>query len=128
MVVSIVIADEHKVTRRGIKSYLAEENNYLVLGEAASGKEALELTLDLKPAILISEFKFSDILVWQILASLRANQSSTKLLVFSTQNSPMLAQHCYTLGARGYVFKGKSLEILGEAIKAVAQGDEFFDL
>ncbi|HKT46917.1 MAG TPA: response regulator [Candidatus Acidoferrales bacterium] len=122
----ILIADDHEVLRRGIRTMLEGEPCWEVCGEAVDGQEAVEKTLQLNPDLVILDINMP---VLNGLAALRRvlqSRPNTKVLVFSVHNSEQMLHESRSAGAHGYVSKARASEDLLRAVKTVLNGENFY--
>jgi DNA-binding NarL/FixJ family response regulator len=126
MVVRIILANDHEGTRQLTKEAIERDPNNLIVAEAESGTEALELTLEHKPDILISDFFFPDMVATKIIQALRSQGSATKVLICSSAIIGAAIYECFEAGAGGYVEK-LGLTSITVAIEAITRGERFID-
>lgn len=124
--VRIVIADDHPVVRAGLKGMLASQIDFVVVGEAASGLEAVELADQLRPDIVIIDLRMAGMGGVAAITQMRRRRLGTPILVLTTYDSPAEIQQAIAAGATGYLLKDSSREQLFEAIRMVAQGKSVF--
>ncbi|WP_440974354.1 response regulator [Pseudomonas koreensis] len=124
MLAKIVVVDDHPVARLSVK-YLLERHGYDVVGEAQTGVEALQLTRDLQPDLLILDIGIPKLNGLEVLARLRASQSQTAVLIFTSEERPIFVRRCITAGAAGFVLKQENLDSFLEAVRAVLAGKAY---
>ncbi|CAM1342403.1 response regulator transcription factor [Tenacibaculum amylolyticum] len=124
--IKVIIADDHKIVIDGLKSLLELEKHIEVVGEAADGKQALELieTKDVDLAILDIEMPIlSGIELTKII---KKDYQNVKVLMLSMYNTEKFVHSVIDIGANGYILKNKGKEELVLAIKYIMEGDEYF--
>ena len=113
----VLLADDHRIVREGLRSMLREEYDIEIVGEAAHGREAVDLALRLEPDVVIMDVSMplidGDVATRQIKASL----PETRIIALSTYNEPETMEKMYRAGAEGYVLKTASAEELLAAIR-----------
>jgi len=124
--IRIVLADDHVVMRNGLKLLLERQPNFEVAGEAANGREAVEICEKLKPDVLVL-----DIAMPNLNGIEAARQISTKLPQIAIVILSMHSDESYVLralkaGARAYLLKDSAEADLINAIRAVSEGKAFF--
>jgi len=124
--IRIVLADDHVVMRNGLRLLLERQPNFEVAGEAANGREAVEICEKLKPDVLVL-----DIAMPNLNGIEAARQISTKLPQIAIVILSMHSDESYVLralkaGARAYLLKDSAEADLINAIRAVSEGKAFF--
>ena len=122
--ISILIAEDHALVREGLCRILETEQEFKVIGEAATGLEAVEKTESAKPDILLLDLTLPFLHGLDILARLK-NQKRTKTLIVSMHADEPSVIQALRLGARGYVLKEEPARQLIAAIKTVHEGGHF---
>jgi DNA-binding NarL/FixJ family response regulator len=123
--ISIVVADDHRIVRQGIREMLSEDPNLRVVGEAATGEEALQLTDRLRPDVLVLDLVMPGRSGLQVLTELQRRGLGTKAVVLTMHNSRAFVREALQLGAAGYVTKDSSIEELAQAVRQAAGGQRF---
>jgi PAS domain S-box-containing protein len=122
----ILIADDHEVTRQGIKTLLSEQPDLEVCGEAADGLEAIDKTRDLNPDLLILDLSMPGAGGLTVARRVRQIDPDTKILVFTTHSYPGLENMVKAAGCQGYVQKANASQELVAAARAILAGQEFY--
>jgi two-component system, NarL family, sensor kinase len=122
----ILIADDHEIARRGIRTMLGEDQTLEVCGEASDGSEAVDKTIELCPDLLILDLTMPGQGGAWAAAQLRQRHSPTRILVYTTHASDRLEIAARGMGADGYVVKSNASEDLLRAVHAVLEGAKFF--
>jgi DNA-binding NarL/FixJ family response regulator len=125
-VIRIVLADDHDLMRRGIRGLLESEPDFEVCGEAANGREALELTNRLKPDVIVLDLGMPELNGLDALKQIHKETPDTEVLVFSMHDSEGLVREVFAAGARGYVSKSDAARYLVDAIRSLSQHKPFF--
>jgi DNA-binding NarL/FixJ family response regulator len=121
--VRILIADDHPIFRDGLRRLLESEANLRVVGEAANGTEAVALTHQLQPDILLLDLAMPGVPGMEALRELSQTKSPVRtiLLTASVERPDML--HALQLGARGVVLKESATQVLLKSIERVMAGE-----
>ncbi len=124
--ITIVLADDHTVVRDGLRMLLESENDFSVVGEAASGSEALSKVGALQPDIVLLDIRMPHLDGIETVRRLPEYSQRTRSLIIS-----MYAHDEYVLrsarnGADGYVLKDATKEELMRAIRSVHRGYKYF--
>lgn len=122
---TIVLVDDHKIVRQGIKGLLEDEPDLKVIGEAANGTEGIELVENLKPDIIISDLMMDGLNGIDVTREVRKRSPGTKTIIISMYNDSGYITRALKEGARGYVLKGSGIDELVTAIRRVALGERY---
>ncbi len=120
--ITIVLADDHKIVRQGIKLMLDSEADFTVIGEAADGLEAVQMVKDLQPDILVSDLIMPGLDGIKVTRQLADTSSETRVIILSVNNSIAYVDSVLETGARGYVLKENGVDQLEHAIREVIAG------
>jgi DNA-binding NarL/FixJ family response regulator len=124
--IRVVIADDHPVVRGGLSALLASVPSVTVAGVAATGQEAMQAAVTLRPDVLVMDIQMPE------LSGIAATRQVTRaapdvavlmLTMFDDDDSVLAAMRA---GARGYVLKGAQQDEIVRAIQAVAAGEAIF--
>jgi len=124
--IRIVLADDHDLMRRGIRGLLESEPDLEVCGEAANGREAVELTSRLHPDVIVLDLGMPELNGLDALKLIHKEMPATEVLVFSMHDSEGLVREVFAAGARGYVLKSDAARYLVDAIRSLSQHKPFF--
>lgn len=122
MSIRVVVADDHEVVRRGLAALFAD-SNISIVGEAASGEQAIEQTRKLKPDVLVLDIRMPGMDGIDTLEKIKSEMPETRVVMMSTYDNPTYVARSSALGASDYVLKGSSREQILEAITRAASGE-----
>jgi len=122
----VLLADDHAIVRRGLRSLLETEPGIVVIGEAADGLEALRLCGETHPDILIVDVGMPKLNGIEVAARAQKLERPPRTLVLSMHSDESYIIRALAAGARGYLLKEASDEDLLPAVRAVAAGRPFF--
>ncbi len=125
MAVSIILADDHPVVRRGMQAVLESDHDLSIVGVAADGLETVRLTERLNPDVLILDLMMPGLSGLEALRILRERSPRTRIVILSMHSSSAFVAQALQHGAIGYVLKGCTEEHLVRAVKAAAAGRRF---
>lgn len=123
--IKVVIADDHHLVRQGIRSLLEQTGAIQVLGEAADGQEALDLTEKLQPDVLILDIGMPRLSGLQVLEQLRLRHLPVRAVMLSMHTDQGMVKHALQAGAKGYVLKSSLLDEVMLAIRAAHRGHTY---
>jgi len=115
----ILLADDHPLVRRGIRTLLGAPSGWQVCGEAANGREALEKVTELKPDILILDLNMPELNGLEVTRRVRKILPQVEILVLTVQDSEQVMRQVLQAGARGYMLKSDAGNELLAAVEAV---------
>ncbi len=127
MPVSILIADDHGVLRAGLRSLLAAEPNFKVVGEAADGHETVRVTQELCPDLILLDISMPGLDGIEVTKIIKAKLPKTQILMLTAHEDHALLIEAIRAGASGYVVKRAVEPELTSAIGAVMRGDLYVD-
>lgn len=125
--ISLLLADDHPVTRAGIRAILNEAPDIQVVGEAQNGQEAQELTAKFHPRILLLDLQMPGPRPAEIEKWVRAHSPETITLVLTAHDRDAYLASMMEAGAAGFLTKGEPAERLIAAIRRAAQGEILFN-
>lgn len=125
--IRIVIADDHRLVRRGIKEILKTASDVVVCGEAADSEELLHILRQDLPDVLILDLSMPGLSGPELIKRLCAEFASLRILVLSMHNEAQFAALAIRAGALGYVTKDTDPDILLLAIHRIALNGKFID-
>jgi DNA-binding NarL/FixJ family response regulator len=124
--ITILIADDHKIVREGLKALLKDVPDLEVVGEAEHGKEAYELVEQVKPDLILMDISMGDFSGLRATELCRKKFPEVRILVLSMHADATNVQAMLEAGAAGYLVKTAGPRELVNAIRTVAQGDTYF--
>ena len=122
--IRIVLADDHPVVRRGIRSMLEKASDLVVVGEAGGGEEALRLVEHLSPDVLLLDMEMPDISGLEVARRLLADGSPVHVLALSAHDDEQYIFGLLDHGAAGYLTKDEAPSTIVEAVRGVARGEK----
>jgi len=121
-VIRVLIADDHTIFRDGLKTLFAKEPEFKVVGEAANGKEAIDLVKKLEPDILLLDWVMPKVGGMEVLRALADSNGSVRTIVLSGALEGEEISKIFELGARGLVMKDTATVMLFKCIRSVMAG------
>ena len=122
----ILLADDHDIVRRGLRELLEEQPGWEVCGEAATGREALEHAIRLRPQVVVLDLMMPELNGLEAARQIRKAVPTTEILVFTMHDSEDLVHEILSAGARGYVLKSDAARHLVSAVEALSRRQPFF--
>ena len=125
---TILIADDHWIVRQALRTMVAGRPDLLVVGEAADGLQALELSEKLKPNLMLLDISLPGISGMQVLEQLNTWAVSPAVIVFTMHPADQYARHVRSLGAKGFISKDAEAEAILNVLDRVIAGEFVFPL
>jgi DNA-binding NarL/FixJ family response regulator len=125
--ITVMLADDHHLVRRGFRRMLEDDPALEVVGEAANGDEAIRLALELRPQVVVMDAAMPGSNGLVATRSILAAAPSTAVLMLSMHSEETLVRQAMDAGARGYILKNVVDLDLAAAIKRVAAGEKVLD-
>ena len=125
--IKIILADDHRIFRKGLKSLLSEKENIEVLAEADNGDEALEAARKYKPGIVIMDIAMPKMDGIEATRQIRDRFPDTEVVILSMHAKKAYIDQVLKAGAKGYVLKDSDEENLLSAINTVHNGGYYLD-
>jgi len=123
--ITIVLAEDHRIVRQGIKALLAAEPDLRVVGETGDGLEAVELIERLRPNVAVLDLMMPSLGGLDVARTVKARAPQTRVLVLSMHANEAYVLEALRAGALGYVVKESSADVLVYAIREVVAGHHY---
>lgn len=125
--ISLMLAEDHKLMRVGLKTLFEEDGAFKVITEASCGKEAIEKALIHKPDVVLMDIGFADISGIKATKSILEKNPSMKIIILTSHTDVNEVTSALSLGVYAYVIKDINTEILKMVIKSVNDGAVWLD-
>ena len=123
--IHILLVEDHAMVRAGLRALLERAGDIKIVGEASNGQEAIEMTMTLKPDLLVMDIMMPRLNGIQAAEQIRALKLPTSILLLSMYSDEGLIHQAMHSGVKGFVLKTSVSEELLQAIHAVARGETF---
>lgn len=123
--VDIVLIDDHKLFREGVKRILDYEESFQVVAEGGDGLAASKLVKEYQPNVVLMDINMPEMNGIQATASLVSQYPDTYIIILSIHDDESYVTHALKTGARGYLLKEMDSDSLIEAIKVVSEGGSY---
>jgi len=124
-VIDIVIIDDHKLFREGVKRILDFEPSFNVVAEGGDGNVATKLVKEYDPEVVLMDINMPNMNGIQATANLVAHFPDTHVIILSIHDDESYVTHALKTGARGYLLKEMDSDALIDAIKVVSEGGSY---
>jgi len=122
--VRFLIADDHELVRQGMRAILQGERQWVVCGEATTGRQALTMTFELKPDIVVLDVALPEMNGIEVTRQIR-RASSVPVLIVTMHDSDQVVQEAMEAGANGLVLKAEAGRALADAVRTILSRGEF---
>src|SRR5688572_30338499 len=124
--ITVLLAEDHQIVREGFRSLLKHERDIEVVGEAATGREAVSLTRKFRPAVVVMDIGMPLLNGLEATRQIHKEFPDTRVLVLSAHSEDVYVQQVTELGAMGFLLKQTSSDVLATAIREVHKGNTYF--
>ena len=124
--INVIIADDVKILREGLKAVLSQEESIKVIAEASNGKEAFEMSVRYKPDVVLMDMRMPEYDGSYGTREIKQKLNGVKVLVLTTFDDKETVNKAMSSGADGYILKEMDNEQIINSIKAVAGGINVF--
>jgi DNA-binding NarL/FixJ family response regulator len=124
--ITVLLADDHRMVREGFRALLQREPDIEVIAEAGTGREALQLTRRLRPAVVVMDIAMPLLNGLEASRQIQKAFPNVRLLILSAHSDDAYIEQTAKLGLAGYLLKQTSSHNLPAAIRAVQKGEPFF--
>jgi two-component system response regulator NreC len=125
-VVRILLADDHTVMRAGLRLLLERHEHFEVVGEAADGREAVEIAADQKPAVVVMDVAMPHLNGVEAARQILSRNPDIAIVMLSMHSDESYVLRSLKAGARAYLLKDSAEADLIAAIQAITEGRSFF--
>jgi DNA-binding NarL/FixJ family response regulator len=122
----VLIVDDHEVVRHGIRALLEAEEGFVVCGEAATGREAVEKARRLQPDVAIVDVSMPELNGFEATRRIRHEAPSCEVVVYTIHDTEQVMREALEAGARGYVLKADAARNLVMAVESLGAHKPFF--
>jgi DNA-binding NarL/FixJ family response regulator len=123
--IHVLLADDHDILRQGLKILLSLQEEIEIVGEARTGREAVEMVRNLEPDVVVMDITMPDMDGLEACEHIRRQYPATQVLILTMHESEEYFLQALRMGAAGYLVKKAVPTELHMAIQAVAQGGAF---
>ena len=124
---TILVVDDHRLFREGLKSILNADRRYRIIGESSNGNDALKMVKNLRPDLSLLDISLPDINGLQIIQDIKRLSEKTCIMIVSMHTKIEYIKKAFHAGATGYVTKDSAPERLIQGISSVLDGEYFID-
>ena len=123
-VIRILSVDDHPLLRAGIGALIATQPDMQLVGEASSGREAVQLHRDLNPDVTLMDLQMPDMSGLDAIIAIKTENPTARIIVLTTYSGDALAQRALKAGAQAYVLKSLVRTEMLNTIRVVHEGEK----
>ncbi len=124
--ITVLLAEDHTIVREGLRALLKVEGDIEVVGEAQTGRQAVQLTRRLRPDVVVMDIAMPLLNGLEATRRILKAAPATRVLILSAHGDDEYIRQVVMLGAAGYLIKQTSADLLSRAIREVQKGNTFF--
>jgi len=125
MSIRILLADDHKITREGLRSLISKQSDMKVVAEAENGRDAVGLAKELRPDVIIMDVSMPDLNGIEATKQILSESENVKVVALSMHSDNLFVSEMLKSGASGYMLKDCAFEELDRAIREVVRGNTY---
>jgi DNA-binding NarL/FixJ family response regulator len=124
--IPVLLAEDHTIVRQGLRLLIEADGDIKIVGEAKTGREAVLLTAALRPGVIVMDIAMPQLNGLQATRQILKAFPETKILILSAHSDSAYVEQVIRSGARGYLVKQSSAEMVAKAIRELHKGRSFF--
>lgn len=124
--ITVLLADDHAIVRRGLSALLSADGHFRMVGQARTGREAVEMALTLLPDVILMDIAMPVLNELAATRQILAGNPEAKVVILSAHSDDEYIERMRSAGVAGFLEKQTSAEILTKAIREVTGGKIFF--
>ena len=125
MTISVLLADDHRLLREGLRSLLESESEISVVGEADTGRVAVSMARELRPDVVIMDVAMPDLNGIEATRQLVSDAPGTRVVALSMHSNKRMVVEMLRAGASAYVLKLSAFDEVARAVRAAATGERY---
>jgi DNA-binding NarL/FixJ family response regulator len=123
--IRVLVVDDYKLVRQGIRAFLESTDDITVIAEAVNGEQALELVEEYQPDVTVLDIKMPVMGGVDATRAIRSLSPQARILILSAYEEIVSIKTLISLGINAFLLKTCEIEELQEAVRAVARGETF---
>src|ERR1044071_609984 len=124
--ITVLLAEDHQIVREGFRSLLEHESDIEIVGEAETGRQAVQLTKKLRPSVVVMDIAMPLLKGLEATRQIRKDFPDTKVLILSAHSDDAYVEQVALLGASGFLLKQTSSHEPATGMRKVHAGKTFF--
>jgi DNA-binding NarL/FixJ family response regulator len=124
--ITVLLVEDHAIVRQGLSALLVADGGFVIVGEATTGREAVEMALSLKPDVILMDIAMPVLNGLEATRQILAANPAARVLILSAHRDDAYIEYLTAAGVAGFLEKQTSAEVLTRAIREVAKGGAYF--
>jgi DNA-binding NarL/FixJ family response regulator len=124
--ITVLLAEDHSVVRQGLCALLNADGHFKMVGEAKTGREAVEKAQALRPDVILMDIAMPVLNGLEATRQILAANPAARVIILSAHSDDEYIERMTAVGAAGFLEKQTSADVLTKAIREVAKGNKFF--
>ena len=124
--ITVLLAEDHAVVRQGLSALLNADGHFKMVGEAKTGREAVELAHTLRPDVILMDIAMPVLNGLEATRQILAANPAAKVVILSAHSDDEYIERMSTAGVAGFLEKQTSADVLTKAIREIAKGNTYF--
>jgi len=124
--ITVMLAEDHAIVRQGLRALLDADGHFKMVGEARTGREAVELAEMLRPDVILMDIAMPMLNGLEATKQILAENPAARVVILSAHSDEAYIERTSEAGVAGFLEKQTSADVLTKAIRAVAAGSTFF--
>ena len=125
--IRIILVDDHAVVRTGYKLLLSSDPEIEIIAELESGEAANQQARELMPDVIVMDLSMPGMGGLEAIRRIKARNPEIKILVFTMHDNVSFVEHAMEAGASGYITKNNAPNILLQAVRQIAAGEQYIE-
>ncbi len=124
--IKILLVDDHKVVRDGLKFFLKDIPNFSIIAEVENGKRAIEVLSDSQVDLVLTDINMPEMDGYQLIENLKADFPTVRIIVMTMVDGAKNIKQVISMGVNGYILKNADQDTVILAINQVMEGKDYF--
>jgi DNA-binding NarL/FixJ family response regulator len=125
MSITVLLADDHRIVRQGLRALLEKEGDMVVVGEASNGRDAVRLTVEMSPDVIVLDISMPEMNGIEAARRIIADNPASRILVLSMHGDKRFVVEMFRAGVKGYLLKDCATDELVRAIRTIHAGETY---